>query len=479
MRFRINDSFRIIMLVLVLCSAQLIILSANTGQPVAVHDNSNKTAAIVETYQYPRISPRAEGFKFKANNKEVFVYQSTAGPFAAFSCSGTVNIEVEVPRGTQNISISPKRLGIEPLLEGSVISFQLPGPTLLAVMAEGLPLLYIYANPLEHNKPDPSDPKVKYFKGGQIYEVDQLVLKDDETLYIEGGAVVRGSVFSSSSNNVRVAGYGVLDGSFYENYERRRSILFENVRQSVIEDIIMIEPTSWMITLGLCEDVTVRNVKQLGYVSTSDGVDIVGSRRIRVLDSFLRNGDDCVAIKSFDFRRYDKHATMDYSSDVEDIEVRGNILIAYKGGHAFEIGHELTTDSVSNIRFVDNDVLGVHDMGGVFGINNSDRVIVSNILYEDIRVEHYYNKLINLRVIKSRFSTDEQRGQIRDVTFRNIDVTVSRYNPGYSVSFIGGYDENHTVERVTFDNFILGGTKVTNADQLDLFTKQVKDIIFK
>lgn len=61
----------------------------------------------------------------------------------------------------------------------------------------------------------------------------------------------------------------------------------------------------------------------------------------------------------------------------------------------------------------------------------------------------------------------------------NIDVTVSRYNPGYSVSFIGGYDNNHTVERITFDNFILGGSKVSNGDQLDLFTKQAKDIIFK
>jgi hypothetical protein len=98
---------------------------------------------------------------------------------------------------------------------------------------------------------------------------------------------------------------------------------------------------------------------------------------------------------------------------------------------------------------------------------------------KNIRVEHYYSKLIDLRVIESRFGRDDRRGQIRNVTFRNIDVTVSRYNPGYSISLIGGLDADHTVENVLFDNFRLNGVKVTNADQLDLFIKQAREIEFR
>lgn len=433
----------------------------------------------VETYQYPRISPKAEGYSLKANQQDVFIYQTSGGPFAAFSCNGAVNIEVNLPAVFGDISISPRSLEIKAETSGNKVGFQIPGPTKLCIMSNGLPVLYMYANPPENNQPDAKDPKVKYYRAGQVYEVDRLVLADDETLYIEGGAVVRGSVFASSANNVRIAGYGVLDGSYYLGDAPRRSILFENCQHSLIEDLIMIEPTSWMIVLGLCDDITVKNVKQLGYVSTTDGVDVVGSKRVKILNSFLRNGDDCVAIKAFNLGHYEQHATMDYSADVEDVEVRGCILITFKGGHAFEIGHELTTNSVSNIRYIDCDVLGAHDLGGVFGMNNSDRAVISNVLYEDIRVEHYYNKLINLRVIKSRYGSGEERGHIRDVVFRNIDVTVSKYNPGYSVSFIGGYDNMHLVENITFDQFVLGGVKVTNGDQLDLFTKQVKDIQFK
>lgn len=289
-----------------------------------------------------------------------------------------------------------------------------------------------------------------YFKAGQVYEVGELRLKDNETLYIEGGAVVRGCVRATSASNVRIAGNGVLDGGFYtRGIDGRRPIVLEDCKKSVIENIIMIEPTSWMIVLGLCEQVTVRNVKQLGSLGSTDGVDIVGSRQIRIENCFLRNGDDCVVIKSLDLSKNKFDATLDYSRDVDDIEVTGCAFLAYLGGQAMEIGHELRTNNITNIRFRDCDVLGVHGQGGVFGIHNTDRGHVSNVLFENIRVEHYYNKLVDFRIIKSRYYKDEERGQIRDVVLRNIDVTVSQFNPGYSISTIGGYDAKHQVKKCT------------------------------
>jgi len=84
--------------------------------------------------------------------------------------------------------------------------------------------------------------------------------------------------------------------------------------------------------------------------------------------------------------------------------------MAYVGGQAMEIGHELRTASVRDIRFRDCDVLAVHGHGGVFGIHNADRATVSDVLYENIRVEHHYEKLVDFRIVKSRWSKDDQRG---------------------------------------------------------------------
>lgn len=437
-------------------------------------NNQSDTSNVI-CYTYPRFSPKSTDYKVRVNNKNVFVYHTSAAPFAAFACNGPVTVEIEMPNVANNVTVNPLKHGIKANIDGNRVSFQLPKPMSVAVEVNGMPQLYIYANPIDLTPPSVSDSNVKYFKAGQIYEVGELRLKDNETLYIEGGAVVRGCIKASSAKNVRITGSGILDGGYYrKGIDEERSIVLKDCENAVIENIIMIEPSSWMIVVGNSQDVTVQNVKQLGFVSSSDGIDIVGSKKIRVYDCFFRNGDDCVAIKSLDLGKYGN-----FSQDVEDVEIRGCSFICYSGGHALEIGHELRTATVRNIRFIDCDILGVHGFGGVFGIHNSDRAVVSNILYENIRVEHYYDKLIDMRIIRSRYFQDKERGQARDIIFRNIAVTVSPYNPGYSVSTIGGYDAKHLIQNVTFENFTLNGVKVVNADQLDLFTKQVSNFKFK
>lgn len=139
----------------------------------------------------------------------------------------------------------------------------------------------------------------------------------------------------------------------------------------------------------------------------------------------------------------------------------------------------MRTPLIRNITFRDCDSLHCHGHGAVFSIHAGDRATVSNVLFEDMRVEHYYDKLVDLRVMKSQFNRDDQRGQIRDVTFRNVDVLQSRSNPGYSISLIGGWDKDHTVDGVLFENFTLGGKRVTSADDLDLHIKHAANIQFR
>jgi len=87
-------------------------------------------------------------------------------------------------------------------------------------------------------------------------------------------------------------------------------------------------------------------------------------------------------------------------------------------------------------------------------------------------------KLIDFRIFESRWSKDKERGQIRDVTLRNIDVVISIYNPGYTVSVIGGCDGQHTVSGVRLENLRLNGKTVRSADDLPLFVNQATGIVF-
>lgn len=456
-------------------------LASNNGEtqgtPLAAVTGSKQGPVI--TYTYPRISPNSSTFKVQAGGKDVFVYSTSVGAFAAFACEGSVEVSIEAPSTVKEVRIAPARHGIKPTLLGNRVTFQLPQPLNLLIEIEGIEQLFLYANPIDHAAPSPTAAGVQYFRAGQVYEVGELRLRDNETLYIEGGAVVRGCIRATSAKNVRIAGNGVLDGGYYrQGVDSHRSIVLEDCRDSRVEDIIMIEPSSWMIVLGACANVTVRNVKELGAVSSTDGLDIVGSRHIRVEGCMFRNGDDCIAIKSLDLRSHHHDSSVDYTLDVEDVEITGCAFLAYSGGQALEIGHELRTASVRNIRFRGCDILGVHGYGAPFGIHNADHATISDVLYENVRVEHHYNKLVEFRIFESRWSRDKLRGQIRNVTLRNIDVAISTFNPGYTVSVIGGCDAEHTVEHVRFENVRLDGKPAKSADDLDLYTKQASDIVF-
>lgn len=452
-------------------------ISSSLYADKSTHDSfvNQAVSDSVIYYNYPRISPKSTDYKVWVNGKEVFVYNTSAAPFAAFSCRGTVNIKIQMPNASENVTISPYRNGIKPVVDGKYVTFELSKPMSVVLKIDNFPQLFIYANPIKANPVQQGDSTVRYFKGGQVYEVGKMKIKDNETLYIEGGAIVRGCIMASGAKNVHITGYGILDGSYYrKGIDEQKSILLANCKNSIIEDIIMIEPSSWMIVLGGCQNVMVKNVKELGAVSSSDGLDIVGSKSIKVENCCFRNGDDCIAIKALDMNKYGN-----FSQDVVDVEVSGCSLLSYNGAGAFEIGHELRTSKVTNVRYHDCDILGVHGFGSAFGIHNSDSAIISNISYENINVEHYYDKLIDMRIIKSRYSHDQQRGKAHDIYFKNINISVSPANPGYSVSLIGGYDAEHKIKNVVFDNFRLNNVKVVNADQLDLFTKQAADIKFK
>lgn len=200
---------------------------------------------------------------------------------------------------------------------------------------------------------------------------------------------------------------------------------------------------------------------------------------MHIEDCCLKNNDDCIVVKAADSRGWDTSVRHDWARDVENVLVERCVFMNDRAGNVLEVGHELRTSIIRNIVFRDCDSLHCHGNGAVFSIHAGDRATVSNVTFENIRVEHYWAMLVDFRVMRSRFNHDEQRGQIRDVTLRNVDVLQSASNPGYSISVVGGWDKDHTVDGVLFENLVLGGKKVTNGDELDLHTKHAHNIVFR
>ena len=413
-------------------------------------------------------------YSVKVNGEPIAAFDAGKADFAIFECREPCEVAVAVAAPAVQISVKPYSQGIPARTGEGEVRFSVAKPQNLCIDVPGRKPLFLYINGPEKDHPVPGAPGMRYFGVG-VHEVGELELLSGETLYIEAGAVVRGNVVCRNGRDARIRGRGVLDGSCYrvESGQCVRSIIFENCRNILVEDIIMIHPASWMLVLAKCENVVVRNLRQIGSCMSSDGIDICGSKDVLIEDCCLRNNDDNIALKSVLVS--DRH---DWRGDISNVCVRRCMFLNGFPGNVMEIGYELSADRVSDVVFEDIDVLYAHGEGAVFSIHNGDRAIVENIVWKNIRVEHYWDKLVDFRILLSRYNRDERRGHIRNILLQDIRVAQSYYNSGCSVSLIGGYSAAHPVENVLFENFFLNDLKVAGADQLELHTRNAHNITF-
>jgi len=440
----------------------------------------------IQLYPFPRTQPRSEVFEVRLDGAPAEVLHTATCDFVLFSYDpslGPVEVSVELLAGRSGkAEIRPRKHRLP--VEGGAheFRFELKGNEKLSFEADGCKPLFIWPNEPEVNKPDPEDPKVHYFAGGQIHEVGRFEIGSGETIYLEGGAVVKGCFRAFDAKGVAVRGHGILDGSYYrrERGESTRSIIFGNCEGVTVEDITMINPSTWMCVPAACRQVRIRNLKQIGECVGSDGIDIVGCQDVTIRDCFLRNNDDCVVVKAHLLGRNKTGPdNVDGRVDPKDILVEDCVFLNDRAGNAIEIGHELSVDRVSDITFRDIDILSVHGHGAAFSIHAFDRSSVEDIVFEEIRVEHCYDKFIDFRVSKSRYSSDQEPGRIRRITLRNVDWEVDPVNLGYTVSIISGWDEEHQAEDIFFENVSFSGRKVKSLNEFEFHSRFARNFHLK
>jgi polygalacturonase len=204
------------------------------------------------------------------------------------------------------------------------------------------------------------------------------------------------------------------------------------------------------------------NLKIIGFRANSDGIDIYNSVDVTVNNCFIRSLDDLVVIKS-------------YLKDTKRVTVENCVM--FNGlAHPLEIGYELYGGEVSDILWRNCDV--IHDQGRewTFGIRNWGNSAVSNVVYENIRIEECApnNWLIKLSLNEFHdfaFNTTGY-GTLQNVLFKDIDIKSAN---GWPVILMEGYNASHTIDGVTFQNVRINGQPLTQQRiQSNAFIKNVQ-----
>jgi hypothetical protein len=457
---------------LLFCS---ICTSANIKNKVVVYPapagetlNQNYTVAVdgknVPVYNAKiAANDKPDQFKGISDIKNSHKYFDVAA-FAYFDLQGTAMVTVTVPNEVTSVKILPTAAGITATIHGHSVSFPVSSPKNLTIEINGewVRSLHLFVNPLETNAPKATDPNVIYFGPG-IHTLSHLEVGDNKTIYVAGGAIIRAVIDSNEKytvnkgdgqrnypasiilhgRNITIRGRGIIDASACPTHAR--NLLFIRASKNVnVEGIILRDASTWTVPIRQCDSVTVDNIKLLGYRANSDGIDICNSRYVTVKNCFIRTMDDLIVIKADKGQGDAKHI------------LATKCVLWNQLAHALSIGAELR-DNVDDVTFSDCDV--IHDKGRewTMRIYQCDAGLVSNVRFENIRVEEAH-RFISLWIGKAVWSRDTEYGHIQGVSFKNITATGSPL----TVDLVG-IDAGHAVKDVTLQHIIMNGQPLTKA----------------
>jgi len=456
-------------------------------------DISNLISQTV-VYPAPAGATASTQYSVVVNGQSSFVFPSTyvtgsgasRGDFTSFSTSVTVPVTVTTNVDITSVTIRPLKLGIAYTKTATrTITMNVPSNCNLSIEINGNTAtpLYIFSNPLEVNVPSATDPNVKYYAAGQIY-TGNITPKAGQTIYIAGGAIVKGNIISTGESNFTVRGRGIIDSSV--NPTNSRTVRVVGGSNITFEGVIFHSIQGWNVVFGTCSELTINNIKSISTPDTeSDGMDIVGCQNVKVNGGFFRSEDDCICVKS---------TKVGYNLGVgnpQNIQVNGAVIFSGHHGNALEIGYELNgiTDAngqstASDIHYSNIDVIhkgtaidGSTNRRAAISIHNNENARVSNVSYDDIRIEDCKENYVYLSVIKTSSAVDTiNRGIVDSISLRNIQVTGGDLT---LPSCIYGYDTTHKVQNIIFDSFKIGNSIITSATKMKLSTNSyVNNIVF-
>lgn len=278
------------------------------------------------------------------------------------------------------------------------------------------------------------------------FRLGTIVLRSHVTLFLENGAILKGSpnredypevsggftdavgqsrnrclIYAKDTTGTAIAGDGCIDGhggAFgYEEDGRPFMVRFISCRDVKVTGITLKDSPGWVSHYLGCENVLIHGITIRSRTNgNNDGIDIDSCRRVRISDCDIDTGDDAICIK----------ATRAVPS--EDIIVTGCRICSTWG--ALKLGTESAGD-FRNILF-SNIVIRNTEGGGLKLISmdgcRMENVVADNIIMDNVSGPIFIRLGARLR---RYFEEEPQRevGSIQGISLRNIRIKV--WEEGY------------------------------------------------
>lgn len=300
-----------------------------------------------------------------------------------------------------------------------------------------------------------------------IFDIGTINLKNKVSIFFETGAKLQGSpslsdytgdkkalIYGTDLSDMSISGMGVIDGSGatywdedFKALERPEPwILLKGCNNLQIRDIKLQNSPSHTIRLE-----TSNNIRFSGISITNphqgpntDGIDIVDSKNVFILNSYISTGDDAICLKS-------------RKDTVENVVVTNCILesddAAIKFGTGSRVATRYCTFSNNVIKKTRYGISLFMLDGGIFEHNSFSNIIMEN------GSRHKYQYPIFIDIDKR--TPERSYGLVRNNIFSNITAVTN------GKILISGHEQSR------IENLIIDGLRLTVANEAD-FVKAKK-----
>ncbi len=291
--------------------------------------------------------------------------------------------------------------------------------------------LYIF-----NNKPVPCEnpENVTYYFGAGVHMPGKIVLKSNESVYLEKDALVYGCILAENAENIHVYGNGIFDDSGEERFDENcyepfanGNIKFYDCKNIRLEGVGFMNSAIWCVNLFHCFDVEINGINVFGqWRYNTDGVDIVNSQRVVIRNSFIHSFDDTITIKGIDRYAHESNCDMLFE----------NCVLWCDWGKTCEIGLETACREYKNITFRNCDILRAGNTA--CDIQNGDYAEVHDITFENIRVElesFYTPPMLEQNPITKRvgIAAEMEYNRKDEIEIANIvNIVNSRFRDAYA-----------------------------------------------
>jgi len=412
-------------------------------------------------------------YTYYASRRSITLWHKDSNPSVSFTTIGTTT-EIDIRlRGLRNkissIQISPKAKKIGVQISDGIAQFKLSklDKVWITINDDDANPLFVCADP-----PKPNIPSGAAYFGPGIHEIGQLYKpQNGQTVYLDGGAWVKGNIDIRGLDNVKIIGPGVLSGEMWsgemldvigddKEYEYIAILGDYGVANigNHLEGVTIVNTPRYCTFGGLN---VIRNVKLLSpWYWGTDGFYVFPDR-------IMHEGliEDCLAFVGDDIFFPRENAG-------GNITIR-NCLVGTTGNNVFCMSYWVSPLSNNYYAKVENIDIKTYNNEAIFqsildGNADNAGMGIHNQIYKNIRIEG--DIVCPLIRIENRLypwgDTKSRIGISRNIQFINITLEGSQNGK----SSILGKDNDNDHRDYLFENVRIGGTLLTESNFNNFFT---------